>query len=163
MRAYFEPWLEPLNQRWQQLSRREQQGLQLMSAVVALLLLWLLLIQPVLQWRTQAENQLETAQSTYQALVQKAPQAMRGGSLATNTSTASLNTELRQQANRFGLTIQGFEPDGDLLRVRLDDARYSQVVQWLAALQRQGVVVDQLTLNGRDQPGRVQVLAVLRR
>ncbi|PTY36611.1 hypothetical protein BGP77_04765 [Saccharospirillum sp. MSK14-1] len=163
MKAAILQTLESLNTRWQQLGQREQQALRLLAIVVGLLAMWLLLIQPVYQWRQQASQQLENAQSTYQQLLQKAPLALASGSATSATSNASLNTELRQQANRFGLSIQGFEPDGDWLRVRLDEARYSQVVQWLAALQAQGVVVDQLTLNGRDRPGRVQVIAVMRR
>ncbi|WP_108127135.1 type II secretion system protein GspM [Saccharospirillum mangrovi] len=163
MNALIETWLGPLNARWQQLGQREQLALRVLAMVVALLAFWLLLIQPIRHWQQNADQQLSNAQATYQSLLQKAPQAMSSGLVAANPSSDSLNTELRRQANRFGLTIQGFEPDGDLLRVRLDDARYSQVVQWLAALQAQGVTVDQLTLNGRDQPGRVQVLAVLRR
>lgn len=163
MKALIAQWLQPLNGRWQQLGQREQQALRLLAVVVGLLALWLLLIQPIQQWRQQASQELANAQSTYQQLLQKAPQALASGAATTNVSSDSLNTELRRQANRFGLSIQGFEPDGDLLRVRLDDARYSQVIQWLAALQAQGVMVDQLTLNGRDRPGRVQVIAVMRR
>lgn len=163
MNAFLENWLNPLNARWQQLGRREQLALRILAVLVTLLAVWLVLIQPIRQWRLDAQQQLNSAQATYQSLLQKAPQAMSSGLVVANTSSDSLNTELRRQANRFGLTIQGFEPDGNLLRVRLDDARYSQVVQWLAALQAQGVVIDQLTLNGRDQPGRVQVMAVLRR
>ncbi|MFG1496453.1 type II secretion system protein M [Saccharospirillum sp. HFRX-1] len=163
MKALIAQWLQPLNGRWQQLGQREQQALRLLAVVVGLLAVWLLLIQPLQQWRQQASQELANAQSTYQQLLQKAPQALASGASTANTPSDSLNTELRRQANRFGLSIQGFEPDGDLLRVRLDDARYSQVIQWLAALQAQGVMVDQLTLNGRDRPGRVQVIAVMRR
>lgn len=163
MKARMEQWLQPLHSRWQQLGRGEQRALRLLSVVIGLLAIWLLLIAPIQQWRQDARQELANAQSTYQQLLQKAPQALNSSVATVSTGGDSLNTELRRQANRFGLSIQGFEPDGDLLRVRLDDARYSQVIQWLAALQAQGVMVDQLTLNGRDRPGRVQVLAVMRR
>lgn len=163
MNAFIEQTLQPLAVRWRQLGAREQLALRWLGVVVGVLAVWLLLIRPVYSWRQNAQQELDAARSTYQTLLQKAPLALSAGQTNTVDSPDSLNTELRRQANRFGLTIQGFEPDGDLLRVRLDDARYSQVIQWLAALQGQGVVVDQLTLSGRDRPGRVQVLAVLRR
>jgi len=72
MKAQLSQVLEPLNARWQQLGQREQQALRLLSIVLGVLAIWLVLIQPVFQWRQQASQQLANAQSTYQQLLQKA-------------------------------------------------------------------------------------------
>lgn len=162
MMQWLTPWLAPARARLDQLSERDRRALSVLSLLAGVLLLWFALIAPVLEWRAAAAEELASARETYTSLVTKAPRALSGSATAT-TSTASLNTELRRQANRYGLSIQSFEPDGDALRVRISEGRYSKVVQWLAALSAQGFVTEQLTLEGRNDPGLVSVLAVLSR
>ncbi len=155
---------QPLIDRWSAMPQRDRRALAALIISVALLLLWFGLLQPLYNWQAESENELESARDTFQSLVSQAPQAMAAGSSGnTVNSTASLNTELRRQANRFGLSIQSFEPDGDLLRVRIDEARYGPVVRWLAAMESAGVVTDQLTLEARSKPGLISVRASFRR
>ena len=159
MTSLFQPLIDRVNG----LPQRDRRALIVLVIGTALLLVWFALIQPVHQWRIEANSELEAARDTYQELVAKAPKAMTGGSRNGAGDTASLNTELRRQANRFGLSIQSFEPDGDLLRVRIDEARYGPVVQWLAALESAGVSTGQVTLEARSKPGLISVRASFQR
>ncbi|GGX52045.1 type II secretion system protein GspM [Saccharospirillum salsuginis] len=154
---------QPLIDRVNGLPQRDRRALIVLVISTALLLVWFALIQPVRQWQASANSELEAARDTYQELVAKAPEAMAGGAQNGGGDTASLNTELRRQANRFGLSIQSFEPDGDLLRVRIDEAQYGPVVQWLAALESAGVSTDQVTLEARSEPGLISVRASFQR
>lgn len=155
---------QPVSDRWEGLPTRDRRALSVLLVAGALLLIWFGVINPVRSWRAESAAQLEAAQATYQTLISKAPQAMAAGSNgAASSNPASLNTEMRRQANRFGLAIQSFEPDGNLLRVRIDKARYANVVRWLAALEAQGIVTEQMNMSARDQSGLVSVQASFRR
>lgn len=156
-------YLQPQIDRWNSLPQRDQRALTVLSISVVLLLVWFGLIQPLHQWRTEAGAELDAAEETYRELIAKAPEAMPSGASSSGGQAASMNTELRRQANRFGLSIQSFEPDGDLLRVRIEEARYGPVVQWLAALEDVGITTDQLTLEARNDPGLIDVRASFRR
>lgn len=154
---------QPLADRWEGLPTRDRRALAALLVTGSLLLAWFGVITPVSQMRADSAAELDAAQDTYQTLVNKAPKAMASGSNAGASSTASLNTELRRQANRFGLAIQSFEPDGNLLRVRIDDTRYSSIVRWLGALEAEGIVTEQLSMDARSDPGKVSVRASFRR
>lgn len=155
--------LQPLTDRWDGLPTRDRRALAVLMVSAGLLLVWFGVINPVATWRAEAAAELETAEETYQTLVTRAPEAMATASAGTASGTTNLNTELRRQANRFGLSIQSFEPDGDLLRVRIDEARGSNVMRWLAALESTGIVTEQITLEARDQPGLISVRGSFRR
>lgn len=154
---------QPLIDRWNNMPQRDRRALAVLLVSSALLLLWFALISPLNSWQAESKNELAAARETFQTLTSHAPEAIAAGSGNRVTNTASLNTELRRQANRFGLSIQSFEPDGDLLRVRIDEARYGPVVRWLAAMESAGVITDQLTLEARNKPGLISVRASFRR
>lgn len=139
---------------WALLGERDRRALSVLIPIVILLLLWFGIIAPLQQRHTLAQSQLNAAQNTFQEVVAKAPRLVGQPNTAVAGST-NLNTELRRHANRLGITIVGLEPDGDLLRVRIDEARYSQLVRWLAVLEQEGILADQLTLEARNRPGLV--------
>jgi len=72
-------------------------------------------------------------------------------------NTNSINSEVRRQAARYGVEIQRFEPDGEHLKVWLDDARYPSVIQWLGGLEALGISHLELTMENRSKPGFVSV------
>lgn len=147
---------------WALLNERDRRALTVLIPVVILLVVWFGLIQPLQQRHALAQNQLNAAQHTFQEVVAKAP-LLVGQASTTVTGSANLNTDLRRHANRLGISIVGLEPDGDLLRVRIDEARYSQLVRWLAVLEQEGILADQLTLEARNRPGLVAARVAFRR
>ncbi|MCH8532381.1 MAG: type II secretion system protein M [Saccharospirillum sp.] len=147
---------------WALLGERDRRALSVLIPIVILLLLWFGLIAPLQQRHTLAQSQLNAAQNTFQEVVAKAPQLVGQPNTAVAGST-NLNTDLRRHANRLGISIVGLEPDGDLLRVRIDEARYSQLVRWLAVLEQEGILADQVTLEARNRPGLVSARVAFRR
>lgn len=140
---------------WALMGERDRRALSILIPVVVLLLIWFVLVQPLQQRHSLAKAQLNAAQSTLQEVVAKAPRLMGQTNTATGAGNTNLNTDLRRHANRLGINIVGLEPDGDLLRVRIDETRYSQLVRWLAVLEQEGILAEQLTMEARNRPGLV--------
>ncbi|MHA7878260.1 MAG: type II secretion system protein GspM [Saccharospirillum sp.] len=152
-----------LAERWALMGERDRRALAVLIPVTVLVLLWLGLVQPLLQRHQRADAQLAAAQSTYQELLAKAPQLMGQINVSAAPDSGNLNTDLRRHANRLGISIVGLEPDGDLLQVRIDEARYSQLMRWLAILEQEGSRADQVTLEARNRPGVVSARVAFQR
>lgn len=151
---------EPLTLRWQAMPQRDQRALSVLLVTGVLLVLWFAIISPTLQWQASTQAELRAARDTYQQLVERAPLALAGNNGTQAPSIGgSLNAEVRSQANRFGVSIQSFEPDGEQIRTRVDNVRFASLMRWLGALEARGVVTSQLTLEATDRAGQVSVQA----
>lgn len=152
----FERLLEPLQSKWDSLSARDQKaGVWLIIALAVSIILFGIII-PLNQRTNDLRQSLNSAENIYDELLMLAPQAMaNSGGQAASMNVNSLNSEIRRQAARYGVEIQRFEPDGQALRVWLEDARYPSVVQWLGALEMFGIVHLDLTLEDRPRAGFV--------
>lgn len=154
-------WLEPLTMRWQGLPTRDRRALSILLVTAGLLILWFGMINPTLAWRESTQSDLRAAEETYRQLVERAPLAMATAvsDSASPVAGGSLNAEVRNQANRFGVVIQSFEPDGEQIRVRVDSVRFTNLMRWLGALEARGIDTAQLTLEATDRAGQVSVQA----
>lgn len=154
-------WLEPLMTRWQGLPDRDRRALSVLLVTGALLVLWFGIVNPTLNWRESTRSDLRAAEETYRQLVERSPLAMATPGSSTQASVAggSLNAEVRNQANRFGVVIQSFEPDGQQIRVRVDRVRFTNLMRWLGALEARDITAAQLTLEATDRAGQVSVQA----
>jgi general secretion pathway protein M len=96
------------------------------------------------------------------AKVQLLKQGARPG-VATPVSSASIDQYLTQSASEIGLTLDRNETRGDAqATIAITSARASVLTGWLAMLEEQGFVVDQLTMTpGSD--GNVGMTAELHR
>jgi type II secretory pathway component PulM len=161
MTGQFDALLESVSQRWLSLPDRDRRALTVLLASISLLVLWFGIISPTLQWRESTRAELAAAESIYQQLVERAPLALAVGRQSSGTAVGgdSLNAEVRNQANRHGVAIQSFEPDGDQLRVRVANVSFDNVTRWLGALENQSVRAVQLTLEATDRAGQVSVQA----
>lgn len=150
-------YLTKLSERWDQLTERDKKAALLLIVSIAGAILIFGLILPVSNAHQNAINELQNAEETYQELLSIAPLAMANGQSGQAFSISSLNSEIRRQAVRYGLSIQRFEPQGDNLRVWLEEARYPSVVKWLAGLESMGITQAELTLENENKPGFVSV------
>jgi general secretion pathway protein M len=76
----------------------------------------------------------------------------------------ALNAIVTEAAGGFDLTIRRIEPEGDRLRVSLDEALFDTVILWLEAMQRDsGLHVAELDMSRRPAPGVVDATLVLER
>lgn len=155
----FENLTSKLTDQWTQLSDRDKKSAIFLAISLMLAVTIFLVIVPVKQYQSNALDALANAEATYQELVNIAPQALANNQTGPAFSTSSLNSEIRRQAVRNGLTIQRFEPDGDNLKIWIDEARYPSIVKWLAGLEAMGISHLELTLENKDKLGFVSARA----
>ena len=160
--------LAPLakGQQWfQQQSPGDQQRLRWLAGFLALLFLWVGVVNPVLSFRdraagalTQAQNDLAWLNSNYGALsaaLAQRKQAAPQGDAALDAVAAS--------AQAHGLTLNRFSPEGGgRLALSLDQAPYASLIAWLLELaEERGLQVLNLSLDRTDTPGMVRARIVL--
>ena len=74
-----------------------------------------------------------------------------------------LSTRVTQSAEVAGLVLRRLEPEGDMLRVTLDDVAFANVIVWLSDLETtHAVIVAGIEVDRRPAPGIVSARLLLR-
>jgi len=160
------PQLQALQQHWQALQPRERSALQLAAVALAVLLLWLLALQPALRSLrdtpprlAQAEEQLQQMRRLAQeskALkdLPPVPRPQAEQALKASTERLGANAQLQLSGDRATLQLRGLSPEQ--LQTWLAEARSAARARTVEAqLQRtpsgyNGVIV--LALDGGANP-----------
>jgi general secretion pathway protein M len=160
--------LAPLakGQQWfQQQSPGDQQRLRWLAGFLALLFLWVGVVNPVLSFRDRAAGALTLAKivlawinrnfGALSAALAQRKQAAPRGDAALDAVAAS--------AQAHGLTLNRFSPEGGgRLALSLDQAPYASLIAWLLELaEERGLQVLNLSLDRTDTPGMVRARIVL--
>lgn len=153
--------LNQLTERWQQLSARDQLALKWLAGLLVVAILVFGLISPLHRLLVGHKANLTAAQQTYQELTRLAPLAMANNANIAVSATPDLNSEVRKQAAVNGFDIQRFEPDGNNLKVWLEEAAFSAVVAWLASLEERGIAHTDLVVDQGAKSGYVDVRVTL--
>lgn len=76
---------------------------------------------------------------------------------------SSIINRITTSAQPFGMDIKRFQPEGDTgLRLWLEQAEFDQLMRWLAALEKQQLVIEQLDVDRvKDRAGLVDVRLLL--
>lgn len=127
-----------------------------LSVWVLVALIW----QPMQDRREAASRQI--------ALYDRALVALQSGDApvapTAPVDTRALNAIVTEAAGGFGLTIRRLEPEGERIRVTVDDAAFQTVILWLEALARDsGLRATELNLSRRPAPGVVNATLLLER
>jgi len=148
-----------LLQAWQQRSVREQRMLLLGGIALFVTLFYLMVWEPVMQARAEAERALSDARATAQriervAAMQPAQARRTNSGNASRSLLAQVNQAVR--SNTLGTTPERLTPDGDdAVRVWLQAAPFNNLLRWLAELQRNtGLRIDRADID-RTEPGLV--------
>lgn len=130
-------------------SLRERRLLLVMGALAAVTLVWGVLILPVRNGLSSSRarytdavvrlGEAETGISQVKSL-QRRPAAPLGGSLA---------DVVRARADAAGFALASLDVDGpDRVRASIATARAGALMQWIAQLERDGMLVDELSVTG---------------
>jgi general secretion pathway protein M len=77
--------------------------------------------------------------------------------------TTPLSTRVTQSAETAGLILRRLEPEGDMLRVTVDDVAFANVMLWLSDLEvTQSVIVAAIEIDRRTAPGIVSARLLLK-
>lgn len=154
--------LAPLRTRFEALQPREQLIVAAGGLALALVLVYLLLWQPFVLYRSHGEHELQTARALAArieqigALAQQAHPAGAGPALGANVS---LLAAVDQASNDGTLSKKPsrMQPDGDnQVRVWIEDESFDKLLRWMNALQtRYGVRIDAVAIERRPTAGTV--------
>ncbi|WP_322615525.1 type II secretion system protein GspM [Pseudomonas sp. BIC9C] len=133
-----------MKQAWRRMSVREQRLLQVLGAFLLAVVAFSLIWQPTRQ-------RLETVERQYQQQAGLAAQLQRAlpRSQVPVDTDQPLSLRISESAAAAGLEIRQMESDSDLLRVTLN-GNAQPLMQWLDGMERNGVALQSLTLEKRD-------------
>lgn len=145
---------------WEEHDPREQMMLAVGGFVAALILFFLFVISPVMEWHAQEKKRLEQAKadvSEVQSLatqVQAKKQAGEG-----NKGNQSLAVLIDNSIQENALVMRGFQPGAKQdARLRLENAPYPALAQWLYDLEyRHKIKIEDLSLTPSKLAGRLMV------
>lgn len=160
--------IEQLRQRYEALEPRERRFLVFGAIALAVILLFLGVVQPLQQYRENAEARVVAhrdlvawMRGAVDVLRERGPAlapAARGGSLLALADTSARAAGLAQ-------SLQRIQQDGEnAVRVRLESASFDSLVLWLDNLEkRSGVTASELMVDRAEAAGRVNASLTLRR
>ncbi len=158
---------------WQQRSLRERRVLAFGGLLLALMLLWLLAIEPALEgrerWRAalpQLRADAAQAHALSQQLAAVPPRSDAGAAPAVDKAT--LESQLQAALKAQGITPQSLnvQQAGDalLVRVNVTDVSFSALTEWLQQQQRTAQLsVSDASVTARERLDRVDARFTLRR
>lgn len=147
---------------WEQLAARERRMISLAAAVLAAAFLYLGVLEPIVERRAAAANQLQQLVDEYTWMLAQAPAV---GAMAATVTPAAQGAAVQsplaivdQSARSVGLgaALRRVRPQENGVEVELESAVYSTLMRWLATLETQyGLRIESLNLDPGPEPGRV--------
>ena len=160
---------EQLLRYWSGLELRERYMAMLGGAVVALFLVYMIAVQPMIDYRHNLSSQLERKRATVAWMHGAAEQLSKqaGRTAIQNVDTGSLLTLVDTSARNamLGNALKRVQQSGEAaVRVRFESASFDDLLLWLGNLQQQfGVNVSDITLERGEESGRVDASITLTR
>lgn len=159
--------LERFRTWWGGLAGRERQVLSAGGAVLAVVLLYLVVWEPVANARAERQQALAASRSLAARLelIGAEVQKNRGATPSIATRNQSLLSVVDQssKAAQLGKAPSRLQPDGDTgVKLWIEDVSFDAVVRWLHDLERRhGVQVQDADIERRSGAGLVNVRLTL--
>ena len=157
--------IEDLRSRFGQLQRREQMALLLMSAFLLVVFFYLAVWAPADSFVADSRLDYSRHQKLLQYLrsTETEAKASKGGP-ARSMGGRSMLTKVSRTTQGAGISPSRMQPEGsDAVSVWFESVGFSQLMIWLERLESgQGIVVRQISIDSRGQPGQVSARIVLR-
>lgn len=156
-----------IKQYWSNLQPRERHTLFAGGIVLIPLLIYALVIDPFYQELARLEKSVATQRELLVWMKQSAAE-VKGLRKTTpgvkNVSGQSLMSTIDASARSTNLSgaIKQLRPEGQGVKVRLEDAAFDDMLRWLGQLNtRHGIAVSGLVMERLPQPGKVNASVVL--
>jgi general secretion pathway protein M len=159
------PELERLRAWWSSLAERERRVLGAGGLVLALILLYLVVWEPLTAARQQRQVELQAARALavqLEQLATAAPRAAAGPVAGAGQSLLAIVDQSRK-ASAIDKPPSRLQPEGDdTVRIWLEDVPFEALVRWLGDLHgRYGVRVDSADIDRESGPGLVSARLTL--
>lgn len=142
---------------YQALSARDQLIVRGVGWLVVLALVFLIVYAPLIKDQRSLEGRLDRAVASYNKIAQNAYKFGGAG-----TSSGPILSVVTQQARQSGITLSRYEQDGKGLRIWVDKVAFDEAIAWLEQLQADnGIIVSQINIERKDNPGWVDLRATL--
>lgn len=140
--------IEPALLWWSGRSGRERFMLGVMGGLIVILLFWLAIIRPINTANAAALQRLETATIAAGRVAAVAERVRQARAMSVPTLSSPLPVAVGQAAETAGFTLSRLDAQGqDRVNIGISTARGPALFGWLAALGRQGVIVERITLR----------------
>ena len=153
--------------RYWMLAQHERMVVNALVVAIIAMLVFLLIVSPAMQHRSQAEMELSAKRSVLQWIKdneQRVTQASRTGAAQAPKSGQALMALVTSSSSQMGVSLKRYEPEGeDKLRIYLEDQSFNKTMRWLESLQKQhGMTVVNVSVDASREPGLVTAKIVLR-
>jgi general secretion pathway protein M len=140
---------------------RDRKIIKSISVFVVFCLIIILFVLPFLAQQNVYKTKLDKSLSTYQLLASNAHKFQEQSSIS-STSDEPILALVTNQAKRSKINLKRFEPDGNGLRIWLEDAVFDDAARWLEELnQKHGIQIKQINVDRADVSGLVDLRASL--
>lgn len=122
--------------------------LGVMFGLMAVLVVWLALVQPIDDARQRAELRLAAATADAGRIAAISEGIRRARASTPPVLAVPLPAAVGQAAEASGFTLSRLDPmDGDHVTIAISTARGPSFFKWLGVLDNEGIIVDKLTLR----------------
>lgn len=155
--------IELIKRRFFELERRDRVALVGLGAFVSVLFLYYGVWSPANAFleskRAERDRQLALIQ-----YMRSSEQEARAASteVSKTPSGQSLLTQVSRSAQQYNINPNRLQPEGDGVSVWFDAVAFNDLIRWLEAQSKQGVVIRQVAIDRDDSPGIVNARIVLR-
>ncbi len=152
-----------MNAWWASLASRERVILIAGMLVLAVLLIWLAIVEPLADGRNSLRKEVAGLSADHDWMQQVAPEvrrraSLRAGAGAIGAGNGSVLTLVEVSANASGMrsAMTRVQPEGQGARLWFDSVSFDALVSWLAELEtRQNLRISQLAVDAGSAPGLV--------
>jgi general secretion pathway protein M len=148
---------------WAGLAPRERIILMAGTLVLAVLLIWLAIVEPLAAKRANLQAEVAALGADHDWMQQVATEVRRraasqSSSRAGPTGNGSVLTLVEVSANASGMraSMERIQPEGQGARLWFDAVSFDALMAWLGELEkRQGLQISQLAVDAGTEPGVV--------
>ncbi|WJG09304.1 type II secretion system protein M [Aliiglaciecola sp. LCG003] len=148
-------WLE----KYHQLTDREKILVVTSVVLIVIVLFYLLVWSPINSALATHQKTVEGKRDDMAWIEKNSNRAiqLRGSGGSKSVFTGSLPQAVNQSASRINIAISRMQPQGDELKVWVDQAPFNDVISWLQSMENSGIKIINVDLSEANAPGMVKV------
>lgn len=147
-----------INEKWQQLNKREKQLVSGMVTVIVIFLFYSLIWQPLNDNIAKAEKKIVKQQQLLAWVQENTARYKQQNGGSKKQSKGSLSSIVNKTAAGARISIERIQQQGDDIQVWLEAVPFNNLLSWLEKLTKdQGLAIKNIDLSDSDQEGAVNV------
>ena len=150
--------IEQIKTWWQRLEGRERNLLMSAGVLSMIVLFYWLVWQPLNQAEFQAQQRMIKQRNDLAYVKSMAHQIVNLRVDDERPRSLNISSVISSSANNYGLNVTRLRPQGETINVRLDDANFNRLLEWLHFLvEEYHISIDTFHLKRSEEPGIVEI------